>query len=205
MKLVRTLWTLLAATSLSRLENGEALRNRGQTSMADMRVDRKVTRRVREPATRRLLNDEIMRNEDQDGTDVVTDNFANGDEEVVGDLQVSQLAARRFEEKGPTSSSIERVASPNAPVAEDEVVPEKQADERKGGVRTLRGHHHVKQPITVFGERLVGRNAKVLCRKDGRGVGLRVGGGHAKAFLQRLTRKGGSSRRPPLRTRLSWI
>ena len=133
MKLVRTLWTLFAATSLGRLENGEALRNRGQKSLADMRVDRKVTRRIRKHATRRLLNGEIMRNEDQDGTDIVTDNFANGEEEVVGALQVSQLAARRFQEKDPTSSFIERVASPGAPVDEDEVIPEKQADERKGG------------------------------------------------------------------------
>ena len=85
MKLVRTLWTLFAATSLGRLENGEALRNRGQKSLPDMRVDRKVTRRISKHATRRLLNGEIMRNEDQDGTDIVTDNFANGEEEVVDD------------------------------------------------------------------------------------------------------------------------
>ena len=111
-----------------------------------------------------------MRNEDQDGTGVVTDDFANSEEEVVGALHVSsQLAARRTQEKDPTSSSsIERVASPGARFSAedgDEVISadrEKQADERGGGVRTLRGQHVVKQPITVFGERLVGRNAKVL-------------------------------------------
>ena len=173
MKLVHvvTLWTLLAATSIGGLENGEAFRNRGQESIADMRVERKVTRRIRRHATRQLVDEEIMRNEDQDGTGVVTDDFANSEEEVVGALHVSsQLAARRTQEKDPTSSSsIERVASPGARFSAqdgDGVISadrEKQTDERGGGgVRTLRGQHVVKQPITVFGERLVGRNAKVL-------------------------------------------
>ena len=170
MKLVVTLWTLLAATSIGGLENGEAFRNRGQESIADMRVERKVTRRIRRHATRQLVDEEIMRNEDQDGTGVVTDDFANSEEEVVGALHVSsQLAARRTQEKDPTSSSsIERVASPGARFSAqdgDGVISadrEKQTDERGGGVRTLRGQHVVEQPITVFGERLVGRNAKVL-------------------------------------------
>ena len=215
MKWTRALLAWLSIVSSSALENGDALRNRGRglNSPVDMRVEGKVTRRIRKRATRQVESEETMRDQVQGGTGVVTHDFSNGEDSVAGALQVSsQPAARRSQDQYLASSSfVESVASSGSPFSAEgddgvsSVDREKQAQERKEGVRTLRGQHVVKQPITIFGERLVGQNATLICHYSSPGVGVRVGGGHANSFLQQLTRKGGRSRGPPLRTRLSWI
>ena len=62
-------------------KTGEALRNRGRglDSLVDMRVERKVTRRIRRHATRQLVSEETTRDEVQGGTGVVTYDLANGE------------------------------------------------------------------------------------------------------------------------------
>ena len=195
MQLIRALWVCLSTSSSGASETGDALRNRGRglDSPVDMRVERKVARRIRKRATRQLVSEETMRDEVDVGTGVLTHDSANGEDNVVGTLQVSsQPAARRAQEQDLASSSfVESVASSGARFsAQDDdgvtsVDPEKHAQERKKGVRTLRGEHVVKQPITIFGERLVGHNAKVICHNSSRGVGVRVG-----------IQPGNSSRRP---------
>ena len=122
---------------------------------------------------------------------------------MAGAVQVSsQPAARRTQDKDLTSSSfVESVASKSGRfAAEDDdgitsVNREKHAQEREEGVRTLRGKHVVTQPVTILGERLVGHNAKLICQQGSRGVGVRVGGGHGNVLVQRLMRRGGSSRK----------
>ena len=189
MKRTLALWACLSARSSGALENGDALRSRGRGlhSPVDMRVEGKVTRRIRKSATQ---SEEATRDEVQVGTGVVTNDFANGEDSVAGALQVSsQPAARRSQDQALTSSFfVESVASSGSRfLAEGDdgvssVDREKQAHERKEGVTTLRGQHVVKQPITIFGERLVGQNAKLICHYSSPGVGVRVGGGHANAF-----------------------
>jgi hypothetical protein len=155
-----------------------------------MRAEGKVTRRIRKRATLQLESEEATRDEGQVGKGVVTHDFANGDDSVAGALQVSsQPAARRSQDQALTSSFfVESVASSGSRFSakgDDGVSSldlEKHAQERKKGVTTLRGQHVVKKPITIFGERLVGQNAKLICHYSSPGVGVRVGGDHANAF-----------------------
>ena len=192
MKWTPAIWAWLCTLSSGALENGDALRSRGRGmhSLVDMRAEGKVTRRIRKRATRQFESEEATRDEVQVGTGVVTHDFANGEDSVAGALQVSsQPAARRSQDQDLTSSFfVESVAlSGSRFLAEGDdgvssVDREKQAQERKKGVTTLRGEHVVKQPITILGERLVGHNAKVICHYSSPGVGVRVGGDDANAF-----------------------
>ena len=185
MHFVGVLWFVLITRSSGALETGDALRNRGRglDSLVDMQVERKFTRRTRKRATQQLVSKEPVRNEVQDGTGVVTSDSANAEANVVEALQVSsQPAARRTHEQNLTSSSFaEHVASAGARFSteDDDAITsldrEKYAQQRKRRVKTLRGHHRVRQPITIFGEELVGHNATVICRKGNR-LGVRVGG-----------------------------
>ena len=192
MQLIRALWVCLSTSSSGASETGDALRNRGRglDSPVDMRVERKVARRIRKRATRQLVSEEILRDEMEVGTGVLTSDLANGSDSVVGPLQVSsQPAARRAQDQDLTSSSfVESVAlsgsrfSAGGADGVSSVGRGKQEQTSKKGVTTLRGQHVVKQPITIFGERLIGQNAKLICHYSSPGVGVRVGGGHANAF-----------------------
>ena len=141
MHFVWVLWFVLITRSSGALETGDALRNRGRglDSLVDMQVERKFTRRTRKRATQQLVSEEPVRDEVQDGTGDVTYDSANGEDNVVGALQVSsQPAARWTQDQNLTSSSVvERVASAGARFsAEDDdaitsLDPEKYALQRK--------------------------------------------------------------------------
>ena len=68
MQMVRAFSALLLIIGSDAMETGEALRNRGADSFAEVGVGRKVTRRVRKHATGQLVSEETTRNEVPGGT-----------------------------------------------------------------------------------------------------------------------------------------
>ena len=80
MKWNRALWAWLFTISSGASEIGDALRNRGRGphSTVDMRVEGKVTRRIRKRATRQFISEEILRDEVEVGTGALTSDLANG-------------------------------------------------------------------------------------------------------------------------------
>ena len=79
--------------------------------------------------------------------------------------QVTYRVNKHFRQTLTSSSIVEGVASPGFAEDGDAVISvdrEKHMQEREKGVRTLRSHYNlIKTPITIFGEKLVGHNAKV--------------------------------------------
>ena len=200
MQLAGVFWAFLSMRSSTTMENDEAFRNRGQDSSVKMRVTRGVTRRIRKHTSQEHVREELEDAKSNGGTDAVNYDFANGMDTVVSVNQVSSLpAVRRTQEQNLMASTfVESVASPGArflagvgpmefsterwsfpPLASRGEV---SSGDREKGIRTLRGKHVVKEPITIFSKSLVGHNAKVSCHEGGRGVGLRVGGDRATAF-----------------------
>ena len=174
MQLVGVFLVSLCMHSSAATENYEAFRNRGEDSSVEMRVGRRVTRRIRKHKSQEHVREEsedAKSKEVQGGTDAVNYGFASGKETVVSVNQASSLpAARRIQEQNLMASTfVESVASPGVRLLSEEGNGVSSGGREKG-IRTLRGKHVVKEPITVFLKSLVGHNAEVSCHEGGRGV-----------------------------------
>ena len=187
MHFIGVLCAVLPIKSSGAFEIGDVFRSRGRSlaSPIDMRVERKFTRRVRKRATQQLVSGEPVHDEVQDGTGVVIYDSTSGEGNLAGALQVSSQPVARWtqEQNLIPLSFFERIAPASArfPTEDDDTIAsldrEKYAQQmNKRRVKTLRGRHRIRQPITILGEEFVGHEAEVICR-EGNQLGVRVGRG----------------------------